>query len=67
MSKDLAKRFPSDTPVEVVTPTTLPTLETDPLSLHLDQTIGQTVINGAPQFDEGIVIKQDKRIRLDGL
>jgi len=31
--------------------------ETDPLSLHLDQTgTPQNVINGAPQFDEGIKI-----------
>jgi hypothetical protein len=35
--------------------------------LKLDQTISQTVINGAPQFNEGITIKEEKRIYLDGL
>jgi len=28
--------------------------ETDPLSLHLDQTTPQTIINGAPLFEDGI-------------
>ena len=28
--------------------------ETDPLSLHLDQTTPQTVSNGAPTFSQGI-------------
>jgi hypothetical protein len=41
--------------------------ETDPLSLHLDQTVEQTVINGTPQFNEGITIKEDKYIYLDGI
>jgi hypothetical protein len=34
--------------------------------LKLDQTTPQNVINGAPQFDEGIVIKAAKRLYLDG-
>jgi hypothetical protein len=35
--------------------------------LKLDQTVIQNVINGAPQFDEGITIKADKRVYLDGI
>jgi hypothetical protein len=31
-------------------------LESDPLSLHLDQNIPQTILNGAPIFEEGICI-----------
>lgn len=34
-------------------PTVVPANETDPLSLHLDQTTPQTVINGAPTFSDG--------------
>ena len=34
--------------------------------LKLDQTTPQTVINGAPQFNEAIVIKEDKWVYLDG-
>ena len=34
--------------------------------LKLDQTTPQTVINGAPQFDEGLTIKKDKFLRFDG-
>jgi hypothetical protein len=36
------------------------------IDLHLDQTIIQHVINNPPQFDEGITIKANKRIYLDG-
>jgi len=43
------------------------TTETDPLSLHLDQTTLQNVINGAPQFDEGITIAAGKKLYLDGI
>lgn len=35
--------------------------------LKLDQTIIQHVINNPPQFDEGITIKRDKRVYLDGI
>ena len=35
--------------------------------LKLDQTIPQTVINGAPQFNVGIVIKENQWVYLDGL
>jgi hypothetical protein len=34
--------------------------------LKLNQTVVQHIINGAPQFDEGITIKKDKFIYLDG-
>jgi hypothetical protein len=36
--------------------------ETDPLSLHLDQTTPQHIENGAPIFDEGVTIGDDKYI-----
>jgi len=39
---------------ENMTPT-----ETDPLSLHLDQTTPQTIINGIPIFEEGISIRNN--------
>ena len=39
------------------TPVIDPTPETDPLSLHLDQTTPQTVINGSPRFSVGIKLK----------
>ena len=67
MTKEYAKRFATDTAIEVVTPDSLPGSESDPLSLHLDQTTPQTVISGAPQFNEGITIKENKRIYLDGI
>jgi len=35
--------------------------------LKLDQTTPQTVVNGAPQFDEGVVIKANQKVYLDGL
>jgi hypothetical protein len=35
------------------------TAETDPLSLHLDQTTPQTVINGYPRFSEGLLSGND--------
>jgi hypothetical protein len=41
--------------------------EADPFSLHLNQVVPQTIINGAPQFDEGIVIKANKWVYLDGV
>lgn len=41
--------------------------ESDPLSLHRDQTTPQTVVNGAPQFNVGIKIKENQWIYLDGL
>ena len=37
------------------------------LYLKIDQTVPQNVINDAPQFDEGIIIKNSKKIYLDGL
>jgi len=37
------------------------------LYLKIDQTTPQNVINDAPQFDEGIIIKANKRVYLDGL
>lgn len=46
--------------------------ETDPLSLHLDQTTPQTVINGAPIFNEGlksngsIILKSGQKLIFDG-
>jgi hypothetical protein len=35
-------------------------------SLKLDQTTQQTVINGAPIFDKGIIIKSGEKLVLDG-
>jgi hypothetical protein len=35
--------------------------------LKLDQTTPQTVISGSPQFNEGLTIKENKRIYLDGI
>jgi hypothetical protein len=40
--------------------------EVDPLSLHLDQTTPQEIINGAPIFTKGLVIKAGERIYFDG-
>jgi hypothetical protein len=37
--------------------------ETDPLSLHLDQTTPQTVVNGQPVFDQGLKITAGQDIR----
>lgn len=34
--------------------------------LKIDQSEPQTVIKGSPKFDEGITIKKDKPILLDG-
>ena len=34
--------------------------------LKLDQTSPQSVINNAPHFDEGIIIKTGKKLYLDG-
>jgi hypothetical protein len=34
--------------------------------LKLDQSVVQHVINGSPQFDEGLTIAKDKRIYMDG-
>lgn len=42
-AKDYATRYATGTALEVVTPGGLPALETDPLSVHLDQTTPQTV------------------------
>ena len=36
------------------------------LYLKLDQSTAQNVIGGSPQFDEGLTIKEDKPIYLDG-
>lgn len=36
-------------------------------ALLLDQTTPQVVINGAPQFDAGVVISEDQWVYLDGL
>ena len=40
--------------------------ESDPLSLHLDQTTPQTISGGTPVFDEGISILAGKKLILDG-
>jgi hypothetical protein len=46
--------------------------ETDPLSLHTDQTIPQTIVNGTPTFDKGlksnddVIIKAGRKLVLDG-
>jgi microcystin-dependent protein len=48
-----------------VDPNTLIT-ETDPLSLHLDQSTPQTVINGAPIFDMGLDSNGQIRAFVDG-
>jgi hypothetical protein len=50
MADDLAKRFPSDTPLQVVTPGTIVSVG-GALFLKLDQTTPQTVSNGAPTFE----------------
>ena len=34
--------------------------------LKLDQTTPQNVINGAPEFNEGVIIKAGKKLILDG-
>jgi len=34
--------------------------------LKLDQSIAQTVINGAPTFNEGLIIPAGKKIYFDG-
>ena len=54
MTKEYAKRFATDTALEVVTPDSLPGSESDPLSLHLDQTTPQTILNGPPNFSAGL-------------
>lgn len=41
--------------------------EVSALCLLINQASPQTIINGAPQFNEGAVIKQDRRIYLDGV
>jgi len=40
--------------------------ENDGEFLSLDQTTPQTVTNGAPQFDGGIIIKRGQKIYFDG-
>ena len=35
--------------------------------LKLDQTTPQTVINGTPQFNKGIAIKENEWVLLDGV
>ena len=40
--------------------------ELDALYLKLDQTVKQYVINGIPQFSEGIEIKANKPLYYDG-
>ena len=40
---------------------------TDARYLKLDQTTPQTVVSGSPQFNEGLTIKENKRIYLDGI
>ena len=39
-----------------ITGSEVPSFETDPLSLHLNQTAPQTVLNGAPNFSGGLVV-----------
>jgi hypothetical protein len=34
--------------------------------LKIDQTTPQNIINGAPQFDKGLVIKENEWVNLDG-
>jgi hypothetical protein len=45
--KEYARRYPTDTSMEVYTPNNPPPSETDPLSLHLDQTTPQSFSAGA--------------------
>jgi hypothetical protein len=56
---------PTDTDLQLAL-ATLDAMSAGASSLQLDQTTPQNVINGAPQFDEGITIKKDKFIYLDG-
>jgi len=35
--------------------------------LKLDQTTPQTVVNGAPQFNKGVTIKENEWVYLDGV
>lgn len=46
--------------------TDIPDFETDSLSLHLNQSTPQRVINDAPHFDGGIKIKSGQKLILDG-
>ena len=55
MANDYAKRFPSDTPLRVLSAAEI-TAIADALYLKLDQTTPQTVANGLPLFQEGIKI-----------
>jgi len=43
LGTDYARKYPTNTPLEVVTPSSLSGLESDPLSLHLDQSSPQTL------------------------
>lgn len=64
---DYARRFPTDTAMEVVTP-----IIGDLSYLKLDQTTPQTVENGAPIFDAGlrsngaIILKSGQKLIFDG-
>ena len=40
--------------------------ELDARYLKLDQTLSQTVTNGLPQFNEGIIIRKNKPLYYDG-
>jgi hypothetical protein len=66
MTKEYAKRFPTDTAIEVYNPDNPPPAETDPISLHLDQTTPQRVINGTPHFDKGLIIRAGEKLIFDG-
>lgn len=44
----------------------LTTAEADALYLKLDQTTQQSVINDAPIFEKGLIIKAGERIYFDG-
>lgn len=61
---ELVKRFPSDTPVLMYTQEEVVALLL--AFVALDQTTVQHIINGAPQFDEGLTVKKDKWVNLDG-
>jgi hypothetical protein len=65
MPKEYAKRFPTDTAIEVYTPDNPPPGgdETDPLSVKKD---GSATTTATIPFAEGITIKAGKKLILDG-
>jgi hypothetical protein len=57
---------PLGKPFDMVGQTTADIAANDLLYLKLDQTTPQTVINDAPHFDKGIVIKSGEKLIFDG-